>query len=145
MIRRMAAVDLDTIYLLEKTCFQDAWSLADFEYELTKNPYSQMWVLEIDGEIVGYYGIWVIFDRAELTTIAIIDKKRGNGYGKLLLEHALSEARNAGCEYISLEVRVSNKLAQSLYESAGFEVITIRKDYYKTNHEDAYMMMKGLI
>ena len=141
----MTRADLAEISILEKQCFQDAWSLADFEYELTRNPYSKMFVLEEDYGIIGYYGVWVIFDRAELTTLAIIDEKRGKGYGKELLNHALNEAKNGGCEYMTLEVRVSNILAQRLYMTNGFEIVTIKKDYYKSNHEDAYMMMKGLI
>jgi len=141
----MTAADIAEISILEKQCFKDAWSLADFEYELMRNPYSKMWALEEDGKIIGYYGIWLIFDRAELTTIAIIEEKRSKGYGKLLLSHALNEAKNGGCEFMTLEVRVSNQLAQRLYMANGFEVVSIKKDYYKSNHEDAYMMMKGLI
>ena len=137
--------DLLTIVSLEEKCFQDAWSLADFTYELSQNPYSKMWVLAENDTIIGYYGIWVIFDRAELTTIAVIDERRHQGYGRLMLEHALNVAVNEGCEYMTLEVRVSNESAQKLYLDYGFEIITTKKDYYKTNHEDAYMMMKGLV
>ena len=59
------------------------------------------------------------------------------------MESILHEAKEAFCERISLEVRVSNERAQNLYRKYGFETISIRKNYYE-NAEDAYVMMKGI-
>ena len=39
---------------------------------------------------------------------------------------------------MTLEVRVSNAVAISLYEKLGFQKGGIRKRYYTDNHEDAY-------
>ena len=41
---------------------------------------------------------------------------------------------------VTLEVRVSNHVAQSLYIKYGFSQVGLRKGYYTDNHEDAYIM-----
>ncbi len=43
-------------------------------------------------------------------------------------------------ERMTLEVRVSNNAAISLYKSLGFEEGGIRKKYYSDNNEDALIM-----
>ena len=57
----------------------------------------------------------------------------------------ISLCQEAGCEIMTLEVRQSNVVAKSLYQSCGFEKVSVKKDYYQDNHEDADVMMKGLI
>lgn len=49
---------------------------------------------------------------------------RGHGYGKMLCEHALKEARNAG--YLSMQFNVvvsTNERAIKLWKSMGFKII----------------------
>ena len=60
------------------------------------------------------------------------------------MQEMIALASQQGCETMSLEVRISNQKAISLYESLGFETKAIRKGYYQDNHEDAYLMVKGL-
>jgi ribosomal-protein-alanine N-acetyltransferase len=45
-----------------------------------------------------------------------------------------------GAERATLEVRVSNRVAQELYSKYGFEIVSRRKGYYSDNNEDAYIM-----
>jgi ribosomal-protein-alanine N-acetyltransferase len=47
------------------------------------------------------------------------------------------------CEFLSLEVRISNIPAQNLYKKFGLEIVSVRKDYY-SDHEDAYLMVKAV-
>jgi ribosomal-protein-alanine N-acetyltransferase len=90
-------------------------------------------------------GIWIIFEQAQLTNLAVNKKYQGKGYGRKLLEMGISLCQEAGCEIMTLEVRQSNVVAKSLYQSCGFEKVSVKKDYYQDNHEDADVMMKGLI
>ena len=56
MIRKMRKSDLKEIVEIEQRCFKNPWNMKQYEYELYDNPYSNLWVLEEDGRIIGYYG-----------------------------------------------------------------------------------------
>lgn len=141
----MKETDLPIVLELEEQLFTSTWKMDDFLYEMNENPFSQMFVWEENSEIVGYMGIWIIFEQAQLTNLAVNKKYQGKGYGRLLLEKGISICQEAGCEIMTLEVRQSNVVAKSLYQSCGFEKVSVKKDYYQDNHEDADVMMKGLI
>ena len=137
--------DLPTILKLEEQLFTSTWKEDDFLYELHENPFSKLFVWEEDDKIIGYMCIWIIFEQAQLTNIAVDKAYQGKGYGRKLLLEGIAIAQDAGCEVMTLEVRPSNIAAKSLYASCGFEKVTVKKDYYQDNHEDADVMMKGLI
>lgn len=145
MLRLMKETDLPIVLELEEQLFTSTWKMDDFLYEMNENPFSQMFVWEEYSEIVGYMGIWIIFEQAQLTNLAVNKKYQGKGYGRKLLEMGISLCQEAGCEIMTLEVRQSNVVAKSLYQSCGFEKVSVKKDYYQDNHEDADVMMKGLI
>ena len=52
----------------------------------------------------------------------------------------IDEAIQRGATWVTLEVRVSNHVAQSLYRKYGFTVQGRRPRYYSDNNEDAYIM-----
>ncbi|HAJ15172.1 ribosomal protein S18-alanine N-acetyltransferase [Sharpea azabuensis] len=139
LLRAMRLSDLDNIMPLERQLFSSPWSKDDYIYELSSNPYAKYYVLE-DDKIVGYVGIWITYETAQITTIGIAKERQGEGLSKLLMNKVIEETKD--CEAITLEVRVSNVKAIKLYESYGFKKEAIRKDYYLDNHEDAYLMMK---
>ena len=79
-----------------------------------------------------------------LRLVAHIAKKyQGYKLSKLLMADAQKRMELAGCENITLEVRVSNVVAINLYKSCGFNIVATRKRYYE-NGEDAYLMLKEL-
>ena len=90
--------------------------------------------------IVGFAGMWTVFDEAHITTIGVEPEHRGHGLGELLLVALADEAVRRGAEWLTLEVRVSNEPAQGLYHKYGFSVQGVRKRYYSDNNEDAYIM-----
>ena len=90
--------------------------------------------------IVGFAGMWTVFDEAHITTIGVEPEHRGHGLGELLLVALADEAVRRGAEWLTLEVRVSNEPAQGLYRKYGFSVQGVRKRYYSDNNEDAYVM-----
>jgi len=146
MIREMQLSDLEIIDSLEKQLFKgDAWPKESYIYELTENDLSRMYVDDNDGEIVSYGGMWFLFENCDITTIGVNPIYQGQGYGQKMLEHLLKIAKENECEFVHLEVRVSNTKAINLYKKNGFEVIRTRKGYYSDNHEDAYDMMRGLL
>jgi len=90
--------------------------------------------------ISGYVSVWYQGDEAHITEIAVRESLQGNGIGELLLIGSLREAVEYGSEVMTLEVRVSNFIAQRLYEKYGFKNVGARKAYYSDNREDAVIM-----
>lgn len=90
--------------------------------------------------IAGYVAIWYMTDEAHITSIAVRGSLRGNGLGELLLMSSIKLAMERQSRVVTLEVRVSNYVAQSLYSKYGFKQVGTRKGYYTDNHEDAYIM-----
>ncbi|MDP9364358.1 MAG: ribosomal protein S18-alanine N-acetyltransferase [Chloroflexota bacterium] len=90
--------------------------------------------------ILGFAGMWVLYDEAHITTIGVEPGERGKGLGELLLVAMFDEAIRRGATWLTLEVRVSNEPAQALYRKYGFAVQGTRKRYYSDNNEDAHVM-----
>jgi [ribosomal protein S18]-alanine N-acetyltransferase len=90
--------------------------------------------------IVGFAGMWVLYDEAHVTTIGVSPQYRGLGLGELLLVDLFDKAIKRNAESVTLEVRVSNESAQALYHKYGFTRQGVRKRYYSDNGEDAYIM-----
>ena len=90
--------------------------------------------------IAGYVSVWYQGDEAHITEIAVRETLRGNGIGELLLIGSLRAAREYGSHVMTLEARVSNFIAQRLYEKYSFKSVGIRKGYYSDNREDAVIM-----
>ena len=94
---------------------------------------------EQDG-ILGYGGFWLMVDEAHISTIAAHHDWRRRGIGELLLASMIDAGAEIGAQMVTLEVRLSNLNAQSLYRKYGFEVTGRRKGYYSDNGEDALIM-----
>jgi len=90
--------------------------------------------------VVGYCGFWMAADEVHISTIAVDPSYREQGIGQLLLVVATERAVELGANIISLEVRVSNIVAQNLYRKYGFKVVGRRRRYYSDNREDALIM-----
>lgn len=90
--------------------------------------------------LAGFAGMWIVFDEAHITTIGVDPPYRGRGFGELLLLGLIDEAMRRGATWLTLEVRVSNDVAQDLYRKYGFAVQGTRRRYYSDNNEDAYVM-----
>ena len=95
--------------------------------------------------IVGYIATRYMYDEAHITSIAVRKSFRGMGMGELLLMSAVSNAMTKSYRTTTLEVRVSNRAAQSLYKKYGFNEVGIRKRYYSDNNEDAYIMTTDIL
>ncbi|MDA8189736.1 MAG: ribosomal protein S18-alanine N-acetyltransferase [Dehalococcoidales bacterium] len=99
-------------------------------------PEQEPWTVKL----AGYAGLWLMLDEAHVTTIAVRPSLRGHGLGELLFVGLTDLAMALGARYMTLEVRVSNIVAQNLYKKYGFHEEGIRKRYYSDNSEDALIM-----
>jgi ribosomal-protein-alanine N-acetyltransferase len=95
----------------------------------------------MDGpHVAGFAGMWCVYDEAHVTTIGVDPHYRGRGFGEALLLALFDEAIRRGSTWLTLEVRVSNGVAQRLYEKYGMSVHGRRARYYSDNGEDAFVM-----
>ncbi len=144
MIRKMTMQDLDDIMVIENEAFSLPWSRNSYENEL-KNQYATYFVLDMEGSIGAYGGIWVVFDEAHITNVAVASRYRRCGCGKTIMGELEKNALKKGAVRILLEVRLSNLAALNMYSGLGFIVTGMRKAYYSDNGEDAIVMTKYLI
>jgi [ribosomal protein S18]-alanine N-acetyltransferase len=84
--------------------------------------------------------MWRMYEETHVTTIAVDPPYRGKGFGELLLVTSFAEALARNSAWLSLEVRVSNNTAQTLYRKYGMTVYGRRAAYYTDDHEDALVM-----
>ncbi|MCL6587152.1 MAG: ribosomal protein S18-alanine N-acetyltransferase [Anoxybacillus sp.] len=142
--RPMTLDDLDGVLVIEKASFTLPWSREAFYNELVHNRYAKYVVMEHDGRLVGYCGMWVVIDEAHITNVAVLPEYRGKKLGEALMRRMMEMAKQLGAATMTLEVRVSNEVAQSLYRKLGFLNGGIRKRYYPDNQEDALVMWVNL-
>ena len=90
--------------------------------------------------IAGFLGAWHMHDEAHIIAVGVRSPRRSQGIGELLLIGAIEQAIARGMQSVTLEVRVSNYIAQNLYKKYGFKKQGVRKAYYVDNHEDALIM-----
>ena len=143
MIREMTLDDLDQVMEIEKEAFDEHWKRQDFEYEILEKEFSKMMVYEKDGLILRIIGYYILFDDAQITTLAVLDQAKRQGIALKLMTYAIEQCDCEKCSVLSLEVRKSNEAAIHLYEKCGFHEMNIRKGYYEDG-EDALFMMKAL-
>ncbi|WP_407271874.1 ribosomal protein S18-alanine N-acetyltransferase [Radiobacillus sp. PE A8.2] len=140
VMRQMVLEDIEQVILTENASFAVPWKEEVFEKEITENPYAIYFVIEHDNRIFGYCGLWIVIDEAQITNIAISPQFRGKGFGQMLFQYVLNQAIALGAARLSLEVRVSNIVAQRVYRKFGLVPGGIRKSYYTDNQEDALVM-----
>ncbi|MCA0993769.1 MULTISPECIES: ribosomal protein S18-alanine N-acetyltransferase [Guptibacillus] len=142
--RSMTIEDIEAVMRIEHATFPTPWSRSAFYNEIVINHFATYLLLEVGEEVAGYCGVWVIIDEAHITNIALHPEYRGMKLGEALLNKAIHFAKSRGALKITLEVRVSNIVAQNLYRKFGFEEGGIRKNYYTDNQEDALVMWVNL-
>ena len=139
--RRMTLSDVPQVHAIEERTFATPWSYQSFVDEMTTNKCARYLVAEEDGRVIAYAGAWLIFEEGHITNIAVDEPYRGRGVGTEVTRALMQYAANMGVQYLTLEVRRSNLVAQKMYQSLGFLKLGLRKRYYEDNGEDAYLMV----
>ncbi len=144
-IREMENSDIEAVMEVDKKTFNSPWTEEIFNYEINENKFAHYFIVETNKTIVGYVGLWIVYEDAQITNIAILKDYRGFKIGKNLFGYALQHSKNQGAERLSLEVRISNEVAQNMYQKFGLVPGGIRKKYYTDDNEDALVMWVNLI
>ena len=140
-IDKMSLEDLISIKDILTTEFDDFWNYEILKSELESNNSYFFVAKNISGEIVGFAGIKVILDEADIMNIVVKKDFRNNGIGSLLLDYLISYSKSINLKTITLEVNEINIPAIKLYEKFDFEKLGIRKKYYN-GENDAIIMSK---
>lgn len=141
-IDKMSLEDLISIKDILTTEFDDFWNYEILKSELESNNSYFFVAKNISGEIVGFAGIKIILDEADIMNIVIKKDFRNNGIGSLLLDYLISYSKSINLKTITLEVNEINIPAIKLYEKFDFEKLGIRKKYYNGKN-DAIIMSKN--
>lgn len=137
----MAYEDVGSVAKIEKECFSEPWSEDGLRSEL-ENGTARFFTAKIAGEIAGYIGMHIVLDECYIANVAVSKEFRRKGIAHTLLAYAEEKAKEEGCAFISLEVRVSNTPAIKLYEKRGYISQGERKNFYTDPVENALIMTK---
>ncbi len=137
LINIMSLDDLEKIKNILNTDFDDFWNYEILKEELTSQN-TIYFVAKIDNEIVGFAGIKIILDEADLMNIVVKKEHRKKGIASSLLNKLIVIAKEKNLKSINLEVNANNLSAINLYKKLNFIEIGKRKNYYKD--QDAILM-----
>jgi [ribosomal protein S18]-alanine N-acetyltransferase len=131
---------LRSVLRIESKVYPVPWSMSLFLSELALRSTRAYYVAFLGRQIVGYAGLMMTLDDGHVTTIAVDPAWHRHKIGTRLLLALAREARRRGATSLTLEVRLGNKAAQSLYRRFGFRPVGVRKNYYAETKEDALVM-----
>ena len=126
---------------LEQRCFSDPWSSRSIASEL-ENPLALWLVAEEKGVVAGYIGSQAVLGEADMLNLAVAPEYRRRGVGEQLVLRLIELLSRQGVGSLTLEVRVSNTPAITLYEKLGFTQVGRRRNYYEKPREDAWILRK---
>lgn len=139
-VRRATLLDLDAILSIESISFSSPWPRSAFMAEIKAHSWSNVFVAEQEGTIVGFMVYWSAVGELHLLNLAVRPEIRKQGIGSFMVETLIETATKQGNHEILLEARESNYSARRLYEGFGFENLAKRQGYYTDNGEDAIVM-----
>lgn len=138
-IRLMTEKDLSQVISLQHQLFKQQFNFEDYVQD---KMFHYGIVIEETDQVVGYLVGQIIFEMSDLYYVAVHPNYRSRGYGKLLVDQFIHDAYKNDGDTMSLEVRMSNQTAISLYEKCGFISVGTRARYY-ADGEDALLMTRN--
>ena len=139
ILREMLVDDLDRVMEIEREVFSVPWTREGFFSFLTRKD-TMFLVVEERDRLLGYAGLLMVLDEADVTNIAVRKERQREGIGNFLMVSMKRLAHEQGITAIHLEVRKGNLPALRLYERNGFLRDGLRKNYYSDPEEDAVLM-----
>jgi ribosomal-protein-alanine N-acetyltransferase len=143
-LRPLRESDIDAIMAVERRCYEHPWTPGIFRDSLKVGYHC--WGYFLDEQLIGYAVMSVAAGEAHILNICTHPDQRGQGLARRLMMRVINRAREQEVDTVFLEVRSSNRIAQGLYESLGFNEIGIRRGYYPAGQgrEDAILFAKVL-
>ena len=134
--------DLPSVLEIEKLSFPNPWHESTFRGEIQNVPISFPLAIVHTTlhKVIGYIVFWLIGEEVQINNIAVHPDFRRLGIGEQVLRQVIEQVRWRGANFITLEVRPSNKGALVLYKKIGFRMLGVRKNYYTNPPEDAFVL-----
>ncbi|MBT8435012.1 MAG: ribosomal protein S18-alanine N-acetyltransferase [Gammaproteobacteria bacterium] len=142
--RRMTLADIKWVMKVEREVYQFPWTDKIFN-DCIRVGY-HCWLALHQQHIVGHAVISVTAGESHMLNLSIAREHQRKGYGRQFIEFLIDEARERNAQTMLLEVRPSNAAAINCYNSAGFNEIGCRKDYYPApeGREDALLFARQI-
>ena len=143
--RPMLEEDLHLVLEIESSAYPYPWTRQIFR-DCLRVGYC-CWVLEMDGMLSAYGVMSVAVGESHILNLCVAPHCQRQGYGRIMLDFLLDIASKHNADMTFLEVRPSNTAAKRLYQSAGFDEVGMRRNYYPSarGREDALIMARSLI
>jgi ribosomal-protein-alanine N-acetyltransferase len=138
---------IDALMTYERDMFgTEAWTRGSYRAELADTRTRHYVAAEgADGELLGWAGVSVVGEEAEVLTVGVVPTARRTGLARRMVQDLLAEAVRRGARVAFLEVRVDNVPARELYTTEGFTELGLRRGYYDGGRVDAVTMRKELV
>lgn len=142
--RPMSPADVEEVMHLETSVYQFPWTERIFS-DCIRVGYDCWLALQAD-IIVAHAVVSIAAGEGHILNLAVTGEYQGKGIGKQFIQFLLGIAASKQAEIMMLEVRPSNVRAINCYNSAGFNEIGCRKDYYPAPNgkEDALLFAKQI-
>ncbi len=141
IIRRLAYEDIEEVSVLEAKAFSMPWKAQDF-WEMVNREDSVYVVAVLDNRIVACCGVTNACGDGDINNVVVEEAFRHLGIGRVIMDTLMDWGKEIGILNYTLEVRVSNTQAISLYEGLGFVSEGVRPGFYEKPREDAMIMWK---
>lgn len=142
-VRIADSYDVRDIVAIQKKCYdgETPWHSRALNNELSMNRNALYLIMHEEETPVAFIGAWFVENESHITNVGTIPEYERQGIASFLLKEIIKIARDENFDILTLEVRVSNKKAQSLYRTLGFKDVKVKKGYYTNDHEDALDML----
>ena len=140
----MTLDDVDAVMHLENAVYQFPWTDRIFK-DCIRVGYD-CWLALLENKVVAHAVISVAAGESHILNLSVTGDHQGKGIGKQFIQFLLNIAHNKRAQIMMLEVRPSNVRAIKCYNSAGFNEIGSRKDYYPAPNgkEDALLFARQI-
>jgi len=139
MLLPIERIHLQEIIEIDQAAFPEPWSKKLWLKEIDRMDRSYYVAVE-GGAVIGFGGGLLAGGDFHITTIAVRESNHGKGVATQIMVRLLEEAIAMGATDLTLEVRVGNLPAQSLYRKFGMAPAGVRRAYYQPDNEDALIM-----
>lgn len=144
ILKKLDYTFVDQINYIEQQCFSVNRSKSLLESQ-TQNEHYVFIGAFLDNtqeEMVGFVDINIIDDEGYISNIGVLEQHRNKGVAKLLINEIIELSKEKNLRFVTLEVRVSNLVAISIYKQFGFEEVGVRRDFYYRPTEDALILTR---
>ncbi|ELC8442060.1 ribosomal protein S18-alanine N-acetyltransferase [Clostridium perfringens] len=140
-IESMNSSHVKGIFEVSKLSLAESWNIESIEKELSNK--LAKYLVALDGnKVIGFVGMWIVFDEGDITNIAVHPDYRKQGVGNLLMDSLIALCKESNITSLTLEVRESNLPAQNLYKKHKFTEEGVRKNFYDNPKENAIIMWR---